>query len=301
MHLVIPFAAPLSDAGRQALSGLALPQLARRLAGMHERSRDEGDEWSLSTPHERAIARAQGWAGPDGGLPWAARELAALGHDPGALAWGLLTPVHWHLGTDQVSMGDPTALMLGDEESRAFFAAIEELYTSEGFVVLWGGPLAWFVAHESLGAMPCASLDRVIGRNVDRWLAATPEARLVRRLQNEVQMRLYEHPLNDARQARGLLPLNSVWLSGCGVAQPTQDGTLRVDDRLRHHALAEDWAGWCKAWDAVDASLADPSVEQITLCGERSSLTYGAAPRGLWQRLAANFRRVDTSSLLEPL
>ncbi len=301
MHLVIPFAAPLSDAGRQALGSLSLPQLARRLSGLTDQTRDDGDELSLSTPHERAIARTLGWAGPDGGLPWAARELAALGHDPGALAWGLLTPAYWHLGTDQVSMGDPASLMLGDAESRAFFAAVEELYTSEGFVVLWGSALAWFVAHESLGAMPCASLDRVIGRNVNPWLPATREARLVRRLQNEVQMRLYDHPLNQAREARGLLPVNSVWLSGCGVAQPAHDGTLRVDDRLRHHALADDWAGWCKAWDVVDASLADPGLEQITLCGERSSLTCRAAPRALWQRVAAGFRRVDATGLLGTL
>lgn len=301
MHLVIPFATPLAEAGRQVLASLSLPQLARRLPALTETGRDEGDEWSLSTPHERAIARALGWAGPDGGLPWAARQLAALGHDPGVLSWGLLTPVHWHLGTEQLSMGDPAALMLSDDDSRTLFAAVEDLFTSEGFVMLWGAPLAWFVAHESLAAMPCASPDRVIGRNVDRWLPASREARLVRRLQNEVQMLLHTHPLNAGREARGLLPVNSFWLSGCGPAQPAAEVPLRVDDRLRPHALSEDWAGWARAWDAIDATLADPALQQLTLCGERSSLTLAAGAHGLWQRVTGRLRRADPLALLETL
>ena len=43
MHLVIPFAAPLSDAGREALRGLRWPRLQALLAGRHG-ERDEGDD-----------------------------------------------------------------------------------------------------------------------------------------------------------------------------------------------------------------------------------------------------------------
>jgi hypothetical protein len=65
--------------------------------------------------------------------------------------------------------------------------------------------------------LPTASLDRVIGRNIDRWLPDTAPARLLRRLQNEVQMVLHTHALNDEREAARPMPtVNSVWLSGCG-------------------------------------------------------------------------------------
>ena len=81
MHLLIPFAAPLSAAGRQALAALALPRLRALLGRLTEVERDEGDEWGLSPPHERALARALGWQGASGQLPWAARLAAADGID----------------------------------------------------------------------------------------------------------------------------------------------------------------------------------------------------------------------------
>ena len=123
-----------------------------------------------------------------------------------------------------------------------------------------------------LKAMPSASIDRVIGRNVDRWLIAGTEGRLLRRLQNEVQMLLHSHALNAEREARGLLPVNSVWISGCGVAQPS-NAKVQVDARLRAPALAEDWAAWCKAWDSLDAAWPQ-NLTRLTLCGERSSATF---------------------------
>jgi hypothetical protein len=89
--------------------------------------------------------------------------------ETGDLAWGLLTPVHWHVGTDQVSLPTRTRCARRGRLAR-LLDAVRELFTSEGFVSHYGAPTRWYVAHECLADLPCASLDRVIGRNVDRWL-----------------------------------------------------------------------------------------------------------------------------------
>lgn len=309
MHLLIPFAAPLSEAGHAASQSLELPSLASLLGRLQLQGRDDGDEWSFSTPQERAQARALGWAAADGALPWAARAAAADGVDVGDRAWGQLTPVHWHLGTEQISLVDPAGLLLDDAASRGLFDAVSGLFTSEGYAVAYGSATRWYVAHESLAQLPCASLDRVIGRNVDRWLGSDPAARRIRRLQSEVQMQLYTHPINEARAQRGLLPVNSFWLSGCGVAQPEAVHSVQLDDRLRAPALADDWAAWCKAWDTLDSGplaqlLAAAQAGQparLTLCGERSSATWAAAPRSLRQRLRSPFTRTDPRQTLETL
>ena len=114
-------------------------------------------------------------------------------------------------------------------------------------------------------------------------------------------MLLHEHPLNTQRQAHGLLPVNSFWLSGCGVARPAAAPTLQVDHRLRSYALAEDWAGWAKAWAVIDDGLPTATIEQLTLCGERSSTTWALAPRGLLQRLVSRWSKPDPIALLEAL
>jgi hypothetical protein len=309
MHLLIPFASGLSDAAVHTLRDLDLPHLTRLLAPMEPTERLGTDEFSLTPPHESALAAACSWLGGEGALPFAAHAAAADGIEVLDLAWGQLTPTHWHVGRDQVSLGDPADLGLDEAESRALFDAVRALFDSEGYTCAWGAPLRWYVAHESLVELPCASLDRVIGRNVDRWLPDGSRARLLRRLQSEVQMLLYPHPVNEAREARGQLAVNSFWLSGCGRFQAAEGDAVSVDDRLRRPLLADDWAAWADAWRALDAGpIADLHARArrgeavaLTLCGERFAQRFEARPRSLWQRLAAPWRGSAPRAVLEAL
>lgn len=313
MHLLIPHAGALSPACAHTLSHLALPNLSALLGRLEAGPAEGGDEYSLTPPHERALAAALGLQGEDGALPWAARAAAADGIDTRDLPWGLLTPVHWDVGREHVSLADPAALALDASESKALLEAVRELFESEGWTLAWGAPLRWYAAHAALDGLPCASLDRVIGRNVDLWLQTDtvrfPLARQLRRLQNEVQMLLYTHPLTEAREARGALPVNSFWLSGCGRAQPGTGPAPTVDERLRAPLLAEDWAGWGEAWQALDAGpLADVLAAarrgepvRLTLCGERSAQAFTARPRSLWQRLQSRWQNTDLAKTLEAL
>lgn len=301
MHVVVPFAAPLSDAGREALRRLQWPRLSRRLAGLAAPQRDAGDEWSLTPPHERALAAAHGWQGGDGLWPLAARLAAADGVAVAAQGpLGLATPAHWHLGTEQISMGDPAALALDENASRRLLGLVGELVAGDGGRLHYGAPLRWYLEHPALADLPTASLDRVIGRNVDPWLGAAPAMRRVRRLQAEVQMLLHEHPVNVEREARGLLPVNSFWLSGTGAATAATAAAPApvIDDRLRHPALADDWAAWAASWALLDAALDDQPWQQLTLCGERSSLTWQRGARTGWR---LPWQRLDLAAALETL
>ena len=187
------------------------------------------------------------------------------------------------------------------------------LFESEGFALHWGAPLRWYAAHDSLADLPCASLDRVIGRNVERWMRATPNARpehrLIQRLQSELQMLLYSHPLNEAREAHDALTLNSFWLSGCGRAQPVMASTVEVEASLRAALLADDWLAWADAWRALDAgALARLRVAAergqpvtLTLCGERSAQRFESLPRSLGQRLLGRWKAPAPHTVLEGL
>ncbi|HSW06439.1 hypothetical protein [Aquabacterium sp.] len=304
--LILPFAGALSDAGRHALHDLPLPQLERLLARLTPTRRDEGDEFALSPPHERAVAQALGWTAADGMLPFAAQRATEAGLNTGAQAWGLLTPVHLHVGTEQVSMSDPASLQLDEAASRELLAIVRPLFDSEGFALHWRSPLQWLATHATFDGLATASIDRVIGRNIDPWLTEQRAVRLLRRIQNEVQMLMYTHPINDAREAAGLPTVNSFWLSGTGRAQPMPGIVPQVDDRLRGPALNEDWVGWREAWAALDAgpiaALArEAGPVRLVLCGERHAQTFETQPQGLWQRLSGHWRQPAASTLLEAL
>lgn len=311
MHLLVPFASALAEPVAHVLQDLALPglrALASRLQAVAEP--DPPDAFAFSPPHERALALALGWSGGDGQLPLAAWRAAADGIATGDLAWGELTPAHWVAGRDHVKLADPALLALDEADSRVLLDAVRALFVDEGFAVAWGAPLRWYVAHERLAGLRTASPDRAIGRNVDPWLPYDPSARLLRRLQQEVQMVFYQHPLHDARVAAGALPVNSVWLSGCGVAQPAAPGAApETAWDLRAPALAGDWTAWAEAWQALDAARLQPLAEaarrgepvSLTLCGERTWLRLQAAGDGWFRRVSRRWRTPDPATLLAPL
>lgn len=314
-HLVIPWAVSLAEPCQQALATLdapaALPELHALLGALTEQHWLRGDEYQPATPHERALAGTVGWPTgepADSSLdtaavqaPWAAlwAHQDGLPAAPGE-AWGLMTPTHWLMGRDQLTLLHPDELALTEAESRTLFEAVHPLFDSEGWHMVWGAPTRWYLRHPTLAGLPTASLDRVIGRNPDLWMPDQPEARLLRRLQNEVQMLLYQHPANDEREARRALTVNSFWLSGTGTAPTAQPSwpawPLQVAQGPRQALLRDDLTAWRAAWDTLDSGALRALHQahqagrhvRLTLCGERHALTLSAPQQraGLWSTLA---------------
>lgn len=312
MHLLIPYAAPRPEAGPQVLAALQLPHLAALFARWVEAERDEGDEAMLSPPHERALARARGWPVVDGLLPYAAAQaadagLVAAGDDRG---WALLTPSHWMASADQVTLVAGDVLQLAESESRAIFDALVTLTADGDWRLAWLAPTRWLAAHPSLAGLPTASLDRVAGRNITPWLTRDPRAAALRRFQAEAQMLLHAHPVNVVREARGLPAVNSFWVSGTGPvpAQPRAAEPV-IEGALRACALADEWEAWARAWQRIDATAVkplldaaggDPATAQLTLCGERSAVSWRPRARGAWRRWFGP-RALPIAPILDPL
>jgi len=306
-QLLLPFAACGAEAWLPAMKALpadSTRNLAQLLKGMKSVHTDEADAHTLSPPHERALARALGIAEestPDGLIPWAARD-AAL-HLPGSTgkAWAWITPCHWAMGREHATLTDPAALGLQEGESRTLLAAMQPYFEGDGITLHYVpalGPARWLAEGELFRSLPTASLDRVLGRNVDPWLPkqdksdAGGTARKIKLLQNEMQMLLYTHALNDERAARRQLPVNSFWPSGTGALAAVPDllplplgegggeglqpsihsqdfgrpsaltPTLSQRERekitmprsLAQAVFADDWAAYAQAWAALDAN-----------------------------------------------
>jgi len=306
-HLLIPFAAASAPESQALLPGLKLPNLQALLARLAEQPADRGDDHQLTPPHERALARSLGLPVADGQIPWAAAQSEA---PTVPQAWFSLC--HYQVGMEQVTLLPGAQLALDDADSYTLFEAFEPLCAEDGLTLRRESATEWHASGEPLRGIACASLDRVSGRMVDAWLAESPAnpagARLLKRLQSEAQMLFYTHPAHDARTARGLLPVNGFWVHGAGAldASPALAEAPDMPDTLRQAALRGDWAGWEKAWQALDtgeiaallaaAQRGEPVT--LTLCGERHARTWTTAPAGAFARLGRSIKQLFGSAPL---
>jgi hypothetical protein len=313
VHLLIPFAVSSAPECTAALRELALPQLELLLARLARRAADPGDEQTLSMPHERVLAREYGLAAADGCIPWAAWQVAQAGRDPQGAAWAWITPCHWRVGTDHIAMGRPQELQLDAAGSRTVLEAMRPFFEQDGIALEYDAPTRWLARGDVFRGLATASLDRVAGRTIDDWMPRAPQAKMLRRLQQEMQMLLYTHPVNEERIRDGLLPVNSFWVSGTGAlpgAQPAPPAGLQVTHSLHDAALLGDWPAWARAWQQLDAhecerlnrAVRAGSRVTLTLCGERTAQSWFSHAPGEWsRRIGALFHRQRAAALLEAL
>ena len=296
MHLLIPFANSHSTDCQAALKTLKLPNLGKLLRKLPLVYTDAADDSTLSPPHERALAGLHGISAVDGQIPFGAWHALQAGHAGHAVeagqAWAVVTPCHWAVQSQHISMLNPLALNLHEDESRALLAAMQSFFAEDGIDLIYDEPTRWLARGEVFAGLATASPCRVIGggegKSVDRWLPRAEAAKSLRRLQQEMQMLLYTHALTDARSERGELAVNSFWVSGTGamtaamLVRPASKEITQINT-LRNAAMNGDWAAWREAWTKLDANELVAMLEELsrkksvtlTLCGERNTQIYG--------------------------
>ena len=322
---VLPYALwtaqePRPSALTQVFNNAALPNLCA-WAGQSQRrvvAQETPTGWApaaLSLPHECLQAQALGWPVVDGCLPWAAQRAAELGlkaalSEPGApAAWGFISVCNWQVSNGQVTLGHPAQLAVDDATDLALFNAMAPFFAEDGFTLHRDVPGRWLVHSPVLADVPTASLERVIGRNIDPWLvggdAPNGTAKLLRRLQNEMQMLLYTHAVNAHRA----LSINSFWLHGTGalpVSLAHDPVPVNVVNHLRDSALQQDLMAWHDVWKVVDSEVMAPvlaaaaqgQAQRVVLCGEHEHHVYDSAKPGLWQRLRGHFKPLTLDTVL---
>ena len=317
MHLIIPYAASHTFMDPAAWLGLKLPHLQTLLSLLQrQKALQDSEDLALHMPHERLLAEALGWAQDSAALPWAAWHSAQQGQ-PSAKPQAWMTPCHWQVGMDQVVMLDPASLFLSDDESQQLLQAMQPFLQEDGLQVTWHSALAWHAQGDMLAEMPTASLDRVIGQNVKPWMPDSPSAhhaaRPLQRLQSEMQMLLYNHPVNDARDARKQYTVNAFWMHGAGTLPVTgpvsAPPSVTVSTVLRSAALHGQAQAWQQAWQQLDATAVADLLQHVkttgqgtlSLCSEHTAHTYMAGPAAWHQRISRLFNKPSPATALQTL
>lgn len=195
------------------------PALRRMLA--------RGDRLPVeSVGFEGALARLFGYQGED--LPWAALGLwGETSQRPEGYVLRL-DPVHLKLGmTDAVVFGGPS-LRLTMNEAQALAASIEAHFRDLGWRLTVAAPERWYLQTPQAFDLVTTPLTRALGRDAGLFKPGGADATRWLAWLTEIQMLLHAHPVNEAREAKGLPTLNHLWAWGAGALQGLPKPTLTL-------------------------------------------------------------------------
>jgi hypothetical protein len=276
ISLVLPFALPAPEFAPDLVRALEAPALASLLSRPSEQTFRPLEGAARVLPHELWIARALGLA--HGAAPGiAASAMRGFGLDPLDGTWFVVNPGHIQIAHSHLMLVDPRQLGLSESDSRALFETARGCCEEAGHSLAYGAADTWFLRADSWDGIRTASPDAAVGMNLTDWMPAGDHSRAFRKLQNEVQVSWYTHPVNAAREARGQAPVNAIWPWGAAsvASEHAQMLVARAAGKLAPRPAVSTYTapGWL-------AALADQRLESLDRIADR--LTEGDDGRLLY-------------------
>jgi hypothetical protein len=189
-------------------------------------------------------------------------------------------------------------------EAEQISASLNEHFAGQGMEFFAPHPQRWYVRLDTPPRIRTRTLSQVIGGDVRRVLPTGEDAPRWHQVFNEIQMLLFAHPLNEVREARGALTINSVWLWGNGhVALPLQKayGKVSSDDVLVEMfaaAAGVSFSAWDGQWRETENN-AKGGEQLLVWTGLRSALQSGDL--AAWRTALQDFETGYARPLLQAL
>jgi hypothetical protein len=200
--VVLPFALPPAELASELPRNLQAPALAALLSRNKLLKKHAANENNRMLPHEAWLARERG--------ALATAVMRGFGLTPAEGHWFIVHPVHIQLARNHLVLADSRRLRLDEADARTLFDLAKPFFDE----LVWGDAETWFMRADGWQGLDAASPDAAMGSNLADWMPVGPTALAFKKLQNEIQMLWHEHPVNEARQQRGLAPVNSFWMWG---------------------------------------------------------------------------------------
>ncbi|MGM0680140.1 MAG: hypothetical protein ACQESY_09780 [Pseudomonadota bacterium] len=158
-------------------------------------------------------------------------------------------PVHLQADMSSAVLRAHQELRLDVDEAHQLVESINQHLHQDGLQLVMGQPHHWYLSLPAAPEVATSPLPSLLLQDINPHLPRGDSAAEWRRLMNEVQMLLHDHPVNQQRAAEGRLTVNSLWLWG-GGHKPHKSAVrwqqVYTDDWLLdalarfHHVSSED-------------------------------------------------------------
>ncbi len=165
---------------------------------------------------EAMLLRKLGWQGSDDDdVPVAVLERLACGDDSDGY-WFRADPVNLQEDQSFLMMSYPSALNLTLDESKALTDSINEHFAEDGWHVEVMETKRWYLKLDKDPHIQTTPMWRAAGRDIFNLMPAGENSTQWHSWLMELQMLLFNHPVNEKRVEQGLATANGLWLWGGG-------------------------------------------------------------------------------------
>lgn len=130
--------------------------------------------------------------------------------------WMRADPVHLSPDRDRLLLLESSTFPLTQHDALAIATEVQKVLDADAWRLEVPFRNRWYIKLAGLPDITTTELTETAGKDIDPCLPRGPEATAWHRLLNEIQMQLHECDINRERQARGELPVNSLWFWGVG-------------------------------------------------------------------------------------
>ncbi|MES2500876.1 MAG: hypothetical protein V4570_10075 [Pseudomonadota bacterium] len=148
-------------------------------------------------------------------VPNAAVAWQQSGNKAGNWYWMYAAPIHLVLQRDNFSLAEPVPLILEQSEIDLLTKDLNAHFASDNKQFFWHDG-QWFLRLQQHPQINTTHPKLVVNKNITPFLPTGEGAMAWASFQNEVQMLLFLHPINAARELKRLSVVNSMWCFGGG-------------------------------------------------------------------------------------
>lgn len=128
-----------------------------------------------------------------------------------------LHPVHIQTDMHSAYMQHPDVVNLTEAESTQLFADIQAFWQDEPHELIQTEQGHWLLKLDAHTDINTVRPDCLVEQSIQAFMTTGQDKNYWLRLFTEMQMFLYQHPINAARREQGLLEVNALWFASAGV------------------------------------------------------------------------------------
>lgn len=148
----------------------------------------------------------------------------------------LLKPVCLYLQRDHFVMGDAASAAMTQQEFATLTAVLQQHLPHPAMRLYALPQQAWVLVGDDTLSLPWQPATMLAGHNILPFLPKGKPSRWLQQWLNELQMVLYDHPINQQRENSAQPPINSVWVESAAAAIPCPENATST----AHFALLTD-------------------------------------------------------------